>query len=97
MNEVDVRGFSCPIPVVKTKKAMDDSPGDVLTVLVETEEGRQTIPADTVVMAVGAVSVDDLARQVSRDGTQLIVIGDAKQPRRIDDAILEGFQAALEV
>ena len=48
-------------------------------------------------MAVGAVSVDDLAEQVKRDGTQVIVIGDAKEPRKINDAISEGFQAALSV
>jgi hypothetical protein len=48
-------------------------------------------------MAVGAVSVDDLAEQVKGDGTQVIVIGDAKEPRKINDAILEGFQEALKV
>ena len=65
--------------------------------MVETEEGKQTIPADTVVMAVGAVSVDDLAEQVKGDGIEVIVIGDAKQPRKINDAIFEGFQEALKV
>ncbi len=43
MTEVDVRGFSCPIPVVKAKKAMEDSPGEVLTVLVETEVSRENV------------------------------------------------------
>jgi tRNA 2-thiouridine synthesizing protein A len=43
MTEVDVRGFSCPIPVVKTKKAMEDSPGEVLTVLVETEVSKENV------------------------------------------------------
>ena len=43
MTEVDVRGFSCPIPVVKTKKAMEESPGEVLTVLVETEVSRENV------------------------------------------------------
>jgi tRNA 2-thiouridine synthesizing protein A len=37
MTEIDVRGYSCPIPVVKTKKAMDENPNEVLTVLIETE------------------------------------------------------------
>jgi len=41
--EVDVRGFSCPIPVVKTKKAMDDNPGEELTVIVETEVSRENV------------------------------------------------------
>jgi tRNA 2-thiouridine synthesizing protein A len=43
MIEVDVRGFSCPIPVVKTKKAMEANPKDVLTVLVETEVSRENV------------------------------------------------------
>jgi tRNA 2-thiouridine synthesizing protein A len=43
MTEVDVRGFSCPIPVVKTKKAMDDNPKDTLTVLVETEVSKENV------------------------------------------------------
>ena len=43
MIEVDVRGFSCPIPVVKTKKAMEDNPKDVLTVLVEAEVSKENI------------------------------------------------------
>ena len=43
MNEVDVRGFSCPIPVVKTKKAMDDNPKEMLTVLIETEVSKENV------------------------------------------------------
>ena len=43
MSEVDVRGFSCPIPVVKTKKAMEESPDEVLTVLVEDSVSRENV------------------------------------------------------
>ncbi len=43
MTEIDVRGFSCPIPVVKTKKAMQDNLGEVLTVLVETEVSKENV------------------------------------------------------
>ena len=43
MAEIDVRGFSCPIPVVKTKKAMDENPGDVLTVLIETAVSKENV------------------------------------------------------
>ncbi len=44
MSEVDVRGFSCPIPVVKTKNAMEESPGEALTVLVESAVSREDVP-----------------------------------------------------
>jgi tRNA 2-thiouridine synthesizing protein A len=43
MTEVDVRGLSCPIPVVKTKKAMDDNPEDVITVLIETVTSKENV------------------------------------------------------
>ena len=35
MLEIDARGFGCPIPVVKTKKVLDDHPGKPLSVLVD--------------------------------------------------------------
>jgi len=41
--EVDVRGFSCPIPVVKTKKAIEENPKENVTVLVETEVSRENV------------------------------------------------------
>lgn len=43
MIEVDVRGFSCPIPVVKTKKAIEENPGQPLTVLVETAVSKENV------------------------------------------------------
>ena len=35
MIEIDVRGLSCPIPVVKTKQAMEKHPGQTILVLLE--------------------------------------------------------------
>ena len=43
MTEVDVRGYSCPIPVVKTKKAMEDNPKEVITVLLETAVSKENV------------------------------------------------------
>ena len=43
MIEVDVRGFSCPIPVVRTKKAMEENPGEVLAVALETEVSKENV------------------------------------------------------
>jgi tRNA 2-thiouridine synthesizing protein A len=43
MREVDARGFSCPIPVVRTRKAMDESPGEEIAVLVETEVSKENV------------------------------------------------------
>jgi len=41
--EVDVRGFSCPIPVVQTKKAMEDNPGEPVAVLVDSEISKENV------------------------------------------------------
>ena len=43
MIEVDVRGFSCPIPVVKAKKAFDDNPNESVTVLVESAVSKENV------------------------------------------------------
>ncbi|MCK5576701.1 MAG: sulfurtransferase TusA family protein [Dehalococcoidales bacterium] len=43
MFEVDVRGFSCPVPVVKTRHAMKKYPGEELAVLVETAVCRENV------------------------------------------------------
>jgi len=66
-------------------------------IIVETESGKETLPADTVVMAVGSSPVNELASLVKANGTEVITIGDAKEPRKISDAVREGFEAGLVV
>jgi tRNA 2-thiouridine synthesizing protein A len=43
MSEIDVRGLSCPVPVIRVKKAHDESPGAELTVLVDTETTKDNV------------------------------------------------------
>jgi tRNA 2-thiouridine synthesizing protein A len=43
MIELDVRGLSCPIPVVKAKQAMDKNPGEEIAVSGETAVSRENI------------------------------------------------------
>ena len=43
MIEIDVRGFSCPIPVVRAKKALDENSGEVVAVLVESGVSRENV------------------------------------------------------
>jgi tRNA 2-thiouridine synthesizing protein A len=43
MMVIDVRGYSCPIPVVKTKEAIDSNPKTPLAVLVESEVSRENV------------------------------------------------------
>lgn len=43
MIEIDVRGLSCPIPVLKTKKAMDENPTVEISVLGDTEVSKENV------------------------------------------------------
>jgi tRNA 2-thiouridine synthesizing protein A len=43
MTEVDARGLSCPIPVVKTKQTMESNPSDKITVLVDSNVAKENV------------------------------------------------------
>ena len=43
MVKVDARGLGCPIPVVKTKKAIEANPDEVIEVLVETAVAKENV------------------------------------------------------
>jgi len=43
MTEVDVRGLSCPIPVVKTKQAMEKNPSDEIVVFTDTNVAKENV------------------------------------------------------
>ena len=43
MVEVDARGLGCPIPVVKTKKAMEANPNEQIAVIVETAAAKENV------------------------------------------------------
>ena len=43
MVEVDARGLDCPIPVVKTKKAIEANPDEEIAVLVETAVVKENV------------------------------------------------------
>jgi tRNA 2-thiouridine synthesizing protein A len=43
MTEVDARGLSCPIPVVKTKQAMESNPKHEITVLIDSKVAKENV------------------------------------------------------
>ncbi len=44
--ELNAVGLSCPIPIIKTKKAMDElNPGEILLVLADDPGAREDFPA----------------------------------------------------
>jgi 2,4-dienoyl-CoA reductase (NADPH2) len=61
-------------------------------------EGKtQTVPADTVVLALGTQSSNTLYEQLQGKVPELYVIGDAKQPRKAMDAIHEAAALAKDL
>ncbi len=61
---------------------------------VDQDGATQTIPADTVVLALGTRSSNDLGEQLQDKVPELYLIGDAKQPRKAMDAIHEAAALA---
>ncbi|MDI6786177.1 MAG: sulfurtransferase-like selenium metabolism protein YedF [bacterium] len=41
--EIDVRGLSCPLPVIKTKKALDEIKKGVITVIVDNIPAKENV------------------------------------------------------
>ena len=78
-------------PKTKTLNIQENS------VIVEADNRKEQLIADTIIIAVGSKSLDALAREVKSDGIEVLIIGDAKEPRKIGDAVIEGFDAALGV
>jgi 2,4-dienoyl-CoA reductase (NADPH2) len=78
-------------PQTKLLEITDDS------VVVETARGIESIPADMVILAMGARSVDTLSEECKAKGVESITIGDASAPRKITDAVREGFEKALTI
>ncbi len=61
------------------------------------EKGSVFFPADTVVIAVGMKSNDELYRHLQGKVASLYAIGDCTEPKRIVDAMGSAFQTALEI
>ena len=66
-------------------------------VLVEKDGEETLLPADTVVLAVGAAANNPLQEALEGKVKELHVIGDAVTPRKLTEAIREGFDLAREI
>jgi NADH dehydrogenase FAD-containing subunit len=66
------------------------------SVLVTTGEGKKEIvPADTVIIAVGYKANDRLYKALDGKVPEIYCIGNSAKPRRIPEAVNEGYQAGL--
>ncbi len=66
-------------------------------VKVEADGNIEEIPADTVVLAIGAASFNPLEEIVEKKGIPCKVIGDAAQVALAFDAVHQGFEAGREI
>ena len=66
-------------------------------VKVERDGKRETLPADAVILATGAVASRELYEALQDSGVAVHLVGDAKEPRRIVEAIREGFEQGLAI
>ncbi|MBJ7222151.1 MULTISPECIES: oxidoreductase [unclassified Brenneria] len=66
-------------------------------VIVENQQGQVSIEADTVVLALGYVPVNELAKHLNQTSNNVVVIGGAVKTSNAMVAIKEGFDAGMAV
>ena len=66
-------------------------------IIATNDRKKQTIEANTVVLAIGAVPNSELLKSVSDLGIEIHSVGDCIEPRRIIDAISDGHRIGLAV
>ncbi|MFW6113612.1 MAG: hypothetical protein ACOC78_01660, partial [Actinomycetota bacterium] len=64
--------------------------------VIATRDGEREVEAETVVWAVGARPVKAVGEAAEKTGIGIKRVGDAVQPRRLLEAVHEGYHAALE-
>ena len=71
--------------------------GQVVGIKVDTGSGPEEIPADTVVIAVGAKSNDALKQSIESKGIACTTAGDAETIGMAFDAVHQGYHAGLKI
>jgi 2-enoate reductase len=64
---------------------------------VNSEGKSEFYPADTIVVAAGSKSVESLEAKLGPMVTECHVIGDARQPRKIMNAVWEAYRCCCEL
>jgi 2,4-dienoyl-CoA reductase (NADPH2) len=75
-------------------KALEITPQ---AVAVEKDGERLSLPARTVVLAVGVAPVNDLYEEIKDQYQEVYLIGDAKRPRKALEAVREGLEVGLKI
>lgn len=66
-------------------------------VIIKHKDQEQFIEADSVIIAGGFLPDNKLAEKYYRTNKEVFIIGDARKPRKMLDAIHEGFEVALHI
>jgi hypothetical protein len=91
------------IPNVQYLQATDTgirihSRGGVTSMAEIAADAMKNISADTFVIAAGSTANTELAEALKRKkGLKVYSVGDCVEPRQIQEAIREGWKAALEI
>lgn len=76
-----------------TKYCVCEIAEDSVTI-VDRDNNYQTIPADTVIMAIGALPNQRLYEELKQDGKTVYLLGDAQTPAKVKDAIHASYELA---
>jgi uncharacterized FAD-dependent dehydrogenase len=75
-------------------KVMEIQAGEVI---YQSGDLRKSLACDSVVLALGSRSVDGLSAELEKSGLLVRKVGDTISPRKVMDAVHEGFLAAREL
>ncbi|MBM3133630.1 MAG: FAD-binding protein, partial [Chloroflexi bacterium] len=87
------------VRILTNTKLLSIHPDGILVTMKQLTNENEVlfIKADSVVIAMGYRSSEDLSQSVRGSGRPVYVIGDSKEARKIIDAIHEGYQTALAI
>lgn len=67
------------------------------TAILICDDENVSVQFDKAVMAVGALPDDELYKKLENNNYEIMKVGDCKAPRRILEAVHEGFEAGREI
>ena len=82
------------VKTITNARVVEIKPGEVI---YEVEGEKKSEPADSVVLALGSVPNQELVEELKKAEIEFEMVGDAKEPRKIIDAIHEGFLVASKL
>lgn len=85
----------CGVEVMVGRKLERIEPDGVVLSNKNMEEER--VKADSIVLALGATPANDLPKALKGKIQEVYIVGDCQQPRKLSDAVYEGFLAATRL